>query len=246
MSSGPGLLCAERRSVGGVACLLPILCNFSVTLSPYTFYRILLHFLNCYTVISMLIAFPFIHTSFLSATFPYYGRISPFIPLIPFYLSIPPIIPPSFPFSPFPPVSPFAAVSRGFSGLFGLFRWSRSGPGGAGSAGGCTCLLAAVRASVMPSSAVPLVLRVGPLAVLPGLPPFCACSGSGAPFFRACLFRARGAGRIVGRRAAERTKKRSGGACSASSLLGLYSVFRASFHFPAARARMIINAQIKQ
>lgn len=168
----------------------------------------LLHTFNILSsTFPLLLHFPFYHTAILTATFPLYGSISPFIPLIPFYLSNPPIIPPSFPFSPFPPVSPFAAVSRGFSVVFGLFRRSWSGPGGAGSAGGYTCLLAAVPASVRPSSAVPLVLRGGPGAVLPGVLPFCSCSGSVCPFFRACLFRARGAGRIGGRSGREYAQK---------------------------------------
>lgn len=159
----------------------------------------------------MLIASPFYSYLYLLCYVSLYGRISPYIPLSSPLFHIPPIIPP-FPFSPvFPPVPPFWAASRGFPGLFGLFRWSWSGPGGAGSVGGYTCLLAAVPESVRASSAALLVLLGGPCAVLPAVLPFCACSGSGDPLFRACLFRARELGRIG-------NKKRSGGACSASSL----------------------------
>ena len=202
MSSGPGLLCAERRSVGVVACLLSILRAFAVTLSPYTLSHITYCFLICYILSLYADSFPLYITSFFPAIFLFYGRISPFIPLIPFYLSNPPIIPPSFPFSPFPPVSPFAAVSSGFSVLFGLFRWSWSGPGGAGSAVCYTCLLAAVPASVRASSAALLVLLGGPGAVLPGLPPS-ALVRCPSVRFSVLVFFAR-AGR--GGSAAERTK----------------------------------------
>lgn len=200
----------------------------------------LLHTFNVLSsTFPLLLHSPIYHTAILTATFPYYGSISPFIPFIPSPYYNPPIVPPFLSPLPFSPCFPLFPGFPWFFGAFRLVPLALSRSGRSLGAFGSACLLAAVRASVLPSSAVPLVLLCGPCVVLLCFLPFCACSGSGAPLFRACLFRARELGRIG-------NKKRSGGACSASSLLGLYFIFRASFHFPAARAKMIITAQIRQ
>lgn len=210
--------------------------SFPITLLPSILSVYLLRYVLFY---SFLLFVTFLR---LFDTFPFYGSISPFIPLSSPFILIPPIIPP-FPFSPvFPPVSPFFPVSRGFSGLFGAFRLVplvlvRSGR--SGIAGCYTCLWSSVPAPVPSFPAVPLVLRGGPLAVLPGLPPS-APAHCPAHLYSGLVFFARaswGGSAAGGGRAHKKAERRRLFGVVAPGLV---------FYFPAARARMIINAQIKQ
>lgn len=250
MFACPGLLCSKRRSFCGSVCPFPILSTFSVTLSPYTLFLLSYLFLYCNVLLFYADTFPLLSIPFsFLIRFPLRENIPLYSPYS--LLSIyPPYSPPFLSFFPFSPCSPpfglFPVVFWGFSvcsGGPGPVRAERdrrrlhlpigSGPGVGPAFFGCSSCPS--RRSWRRPSGRPSLLRLSVvlLPVFPALVFFARASWGGS---------SAGGRQAAGRAHKKAERRRLFGVVAP----GLYSVFRSSFHFPAARARTIIAAQIRQ